>query len=305
MHFLLWIKPRGLDWLFEFIAPPSARKFGQFTNDTIAKRLALHIEQKNKPEEERRQDILYFLREAKDPDTGLPAYNDSDLKAEASLMIIAGSDTTSISLSGVFFGLTGNPSCCQKLVQEIRTTFNTPEEIIYGPTLLSCKYLRACIDEGMRFAPSGPCDLPREVLPGGIRIQGNYYPEGTIVATVPWVMTRDEMIYEDPGNYRPERWIEDPAAGVSKASVARLKQDFHPFAAGPGSCLGRHVAMAEMLITVARTLHRLDIRRDPGSTLGAGRSSLGWGERDSRQMMLYDAFISLREGPQVQFRKRV
>lgn len=281
------------------------RKFNRFTNETLAERIALHKEQAGKPEIERRQDIFYFLREARDPDTGLPAYNDFDLKSESSLMIIAGSDTTSISLSGVFFCLTGNPSRCQKLVNEIRETFDTPEDIVYGPKLLSCKYLRACIDEGMRFAPSGPCDLPREVLPGGIRIHGNYYPEGTIVATVPWVMTRDELIYEDPGLYRPERWIEDPSAGVSKESVAHLKQNFHPFAAGPGSCLGRHVAMAEMMITVARTLHRLDIRRAPGSTLGAGKPSLGWGERDPRQIMLYDAFISLREGPEVQFKKRL
>lgn len=281
------------------------KSFNRFTNKTLAERIALHKEQEGKPEIEQRQDIFYYLREARDPDTGLPAYNDFDLKSESSLMIIAGSDTTSISLSGVFFGLTGNPSQCQKLVDEIRGTFETPADIVYGPKLLSCKYLRASIDEGMRFAPSGPCDLPREVLPGGIRIHGEYYPEGTIVATVPWVMTHDELIYEDPGLYRPERWIEDSSGGVSKESVARLKQNFHPFAAGPGSCLGRHIAVAEMMITVARTLHRLDIRRAPGSTLGAGKSSLGWGERDSRQMMLYDAFISLREGPEVQFKKRL
>lgn len=305
LHFLLWIKPRGLDRLFDIIAPPSVQKVSQFTTETLAERIALHKEQAEKPEVEQRQDIFYFLREARHPDTGLPAYNEFDLKSEAGLMIVAGSDTTSISLSGVFFGLTGDPSRCQKLVDEIRATFATPGDIVYGPKLLTCKYLRACIDEGMRLTPSGPCDLPREVLPGGIRIHGTYYPEGTIVATVPWVMTRDETIYDDPGQYRPERWMEDPSVGVSKEAVARLKQYFHPFAAGPGACLGRHVAMAEMMITVARTLHRFDIRRAPGSTLGAGRPSLGWGERDPRQMVLYDAFISLREGPEVQFRKRL
>ncbi|KAL1882973.1 hypothetical protein Daus18300_000611 [Diaporthe australafricana] len=304
LDFLIWIKPRGLDWLFGIIAPQSVRDFNRFTDETLAERKALHAQQAEKPEGERRQDIFYFIREARDPDTGLPAYNDMDLKSESSLMIIAGSDTTSISLSGVFFCLTGDPTRCQKLVDEIRATFDTPEDIVYGPKLLNCKYLRACIDEGMRFAPSGPCDLPREVLKGGIRIDGNYYPEGTIVATVPWALTHDKSLYGDPEVYRPERWIEDSSAGVSKESVARLKQNFHPFAAGPGACLGRHVAMAEMLLTVARTLHRLDIRRLPGSTFGGGRPSLGWGESDPRQITLYDAFISLRDGPEVQFRKR-
>lgn len=163
LDFLLWIKPRGHDWLFQFIAPPSVKRFTRFTKETLVERMALHKEQAGKPEVERRRDTFYYLREARDPDTGLPAYNDFDLKSECGLMIVAGSDTTSISLSGVFFCLTGDPSRCQKLVEEIRTTFDTPEDIVYGPKLQGCRYPRACIDEGMRFAPSGPCDLPREL----------------------------------------------------------------------------------------------------------------------------------------------
>lgn len=280
------------------------KQFNQFSKKTLTERLVLHGEQAEKPEEQRRQDMFYYLREAKDPDTGLAAYNESDLDAECSLLIIAGSDTTAISLSGIFFCLTGDPDRCQKLAHEIRTTFDNCEDIVYGPKLLGCKYLKACIDEAMRLTPTGPCDLPREILEGGARIDGEYYPRGTIVGTVPWVTTRDDRVYDNPEAFLPERWIEGSSADVTRETVTRLRQSFHPFAAGPGSCIGRHVAMAEILLTVARTLHRLDIRRVPGSTLGAGKSSLGWGERDPRQMLLFDAYISLRQGPEVQFRKR-
>ncbi|KAJ4388533.1 hypothetical protein N0V93_005991 [Gnomoniopsis smithogilvyi] len=251
--------------------------FNRFSHETFVRRMVLHNEWKKNPEIEQRHDMLYFLCEALDPDTGLAAYNEAELEAEAALLIVAGSDTTSISLAGTFFCLTGNPSICQKLVEEIRANFDKVEDIVYGPKLLNC----------------------------GIRIDGSYYPEGTIVGTVPWVSTQDEQVYDDPLAYRPERWIVDSSTGVSKESVARLKQNFHPFSAGPTSCVGRHLAMAEMLITVARTLHRFDIRRAPGSALGAGSPDRGWGERDPRQMVLYDAFISLYEGPEVQFKRRL
>lgn len=305
MKFLLWIKPRGLDQLFEHITPASIRKYNQFVAENITNRIALQIEQARKPEHERRQDIFYFLCDAQDPDSGIPAYNEDELRAESSLLIIAGSDTTSISLSGVLFYLTGDTRRYQKLVDEILTTFKFAEDITYGPRLLGCKYLKACLDEGMRLTPSGPCELPREVLPGGIQIKGEYYPPGTILGTVPWANSRNREVYGDPEVFRPERWIVDEeSTGVTEEDVRRIKANFHPFSNGPGSCIGKNLAVMEMLITLARTIFRLDIRRAPGSTLGGGAPELGWGARDKKQFHLTDAYISLRQGPEVQFRKR-
>lgn len=304
LNFIIWLKPRGLDRLFDLISPPPVRQYNKFLHDTVTSRIKLQKEQAEKPESERRQDMFYFLSEARDPDTGLPAYDEGDLRAESSLLIIAGSDTTAVSICGIFFYLTGDPRRCQKLADEILAAFDSADDIVHGPKLLGCTYLRACIDEGMCLAPSGPCELPREVLPGGIRIGAEYYPPGTIVGTVPWVSSRNEEVWGDAGVFRPERWILDEANGVTAESLARLRANFHPFLTGPGSCVGKNVAMAEMMICVARTLHRLELRRAPGSTLGGGKHELGWGARDKRQFQLEDAFISLRQGPEVQFRKR-
>lgn len=136
--------------------------------------------------------MFYFLCEARDPDTGLPVYGEDDLRAESTLLIIAGSDTTAVSLCGIFFYLTGDPRRCRKLEDEILATFESAEDIVLGPKLQGCTYLRACVDEAQRLSPSGPCEFPREVLPGGIRIDGEYYPPGTIVGTAPWVNSRNE-----------------------------------------------------------------------------------------------------------------
>ncbi|KAK4183166.1 cytochrome P450 [Podospora australis] len=305
LSLLLWLKPRGLDAFFELVTPPAVQEYNKFVHENITSRIALHAAEQSIPEAERRQDIFYFLAGATDPDTGKPVYKENDLRAESSLLIIAGSDTTSVSLSGIFFYLTANPRCLDKLTAEIRSTFSRAEDIVHSSQLLGCQYLRACVDEGMRLTPSGPCELPREVLEGGILIKGEYYPPGTIVATVPWVNSRNQEVYgPDAEVFRPERWIVEEAHGVTKEEVKRARDGFHPFLSGPGNCVGKNVAMAEMLITLARTLHRLDVRRAPGSTVGGGGPDQGWGARDAGQFQLFDAYISLRKGPEVQFRGR-
>ena len=57
------------------------------------------------------------------------------------------------------------------------------------------------------MAPAGPSELPREVLPGGTVIEGDYYPAGVIVGTPNWAMGHNEEHYGDASTFRPERWI--------------------------------------------------------------------------------------------------
>jgi cytochrome P450 len=286
------------------MSPPAVVAYEKFMVDAVTDRIALYKTQKDRPDEEKRLDMFHFLCDAKNPDTGLPAYSEAELRSEAALLVVAGSDTTSVSLSGTLFYLTGNPEKYQKLVDEILATFPTVDDIVYGPMLHGCTYLKACIDEGMRLAPAGPSELPREILAGGQVIAGEYYPEGVVVGTSSWVDSRNVDVYGDAEVFRPERWIVDEATGVTKESVAKLKSHFHPFTTGLGACLGKSLAISEMMLVVARTLYRFHVRRAPGSIFGAGGPELGWGASDSTQMHLQDAYITLRKGPEVQFKKR-
>ncbi|KAI5924595.1 benzoate 4-monooxygenase cytochrome P450 [Camillea tinctor] len=288
---LLWLKPRGLDQLLEFITPSAAKKYHQFVQTSVSARIALQKHQAAKPEHERRQDLFYFVASARDASTGRPAYTEPELHAESSLLIVAGSDTTAVSLSGVFFYLTADPARCRKLTREIRAVFDSARDIVYGPELLQCVYLRACVDEALRLTPTVPSEPPREVLPGGARISGEVYPAGTVVGVVPWAIALNRSVYGDDAEaFRPERWI---AGGEEEEeALRRAKSGFHPFLSGPCNCAGKNLAMAEILITVARTLHRLDVRRAPG----------GGGER---LMQVVDGYIALRKGPEVQFRRRM
>jgi cytochrome P450 len=304
LSLIIWLKPRGLDRIMELVTPRPVQQFNDFIFDSVKSRFELYKKQKDIPDDERRQDMLYFLCKAQDPNTGHPAYTEDELRAEASLLVIAGSDTTAASLAGIFWYLIRAPRCYQKLVDELQRTFKTAEDVVYGPKLVGCTYLRACIDEGIRLVPPGPCEPPREVLAGGLNVLNEHYPKGTIVGTAPWCDSLNVEVYGDPTVFRPERWIIDEAAGVTKEMVAGIRTNFHPFLTGPGSCAGKNIALAEILLFVSRTLLRFDMRKTPGSTVGEGNPGLGWGERDGKQFQIVDAYISFKQGPEVQLRKR-
>lgn len=284
------------------MAPREVQQYYDFVARGVAQGLAL---ERKSQSSHVREDIFHFLCTATDPNTGAPAYSLEELLAETHLLIIAGRDTTATTISALFFYICRDPRVYNKLTREIRTTFTSAEEIRPGPALTSSTYLRACIDEALRMAPPGPSEFPRVVLRGGMSIDGEYYPEGVVVGTAGWANGHSEEFYGDANTYRPERWLVSEENDITADEVARLKNGFNPFLKGSGSCIGQHIAITELMMLLGRTLFRMDVRIVPGSALGEGNPSLGWGRRLGNQFQLRDAYMAIREGPLVQFRKRV
>jgi cytochrome P450 len=90
------------------------------------------------------------------------------------------------------------------------------EDIVTGPRLSSCIYLRAVIDETMRMSPLGAAEGIREVLLGGIDVKGHYIEVGLNVGTAIYALHHDEEIFHDPFLFRPERWIVSESVSAKK-----------------------------------------------------------------------------------------
>jgi cytochrome P450 len=303
LNLVLFLQPRGLNTLQERIRHADVKEYNTFVESRVDKRIAAH----EASEKAARHDMLYFLLAATDPETKSRVYADRNhLLAESRLLVLAGTDTSAATICGLFFYLAHNSRVLAKLSAEVRSTFASAEEIMLGPKLSKCKYLRACVDEALRIAPPAPGELPREVLPGGATIDGRFYPAGTVVGCSAWSMGRDEAVYGDANTYRPERWIPSshPDTLNSEEQVRNLKKNFHPFSIGSGDCAGRNVALLELLLVCARTVYKTDIRIAPGRSDGEGRPELGWGQRSRNEYMVKDAFLCLKKGPVLQFRRR-
>ncbi|KAF4617109.1 hypothetical protein G7Y89_g15040 [Cudoniella acicularis] len=156
LNTLAWLKPQGLDSIFNSVLPRDVRRYFKFVDDAFSQRMSLH--HSTAPEKPGPKDLFHYLLSAKDPLNDQP-YHPNELLPEAVVFVLAGSDTAAIVMSAFFFYMTRNPRVYNKLQREIRDTFKEINEV-QGPKLASCIYLRACIDECMRMSPGGPSESP-------------------------------------------------------------------------------------------------------------------------------------------------
>ena len=250
----------------------------------------------------KQRDIFAGLLEARDPETGR-GYSQQDLVAEAGILIVAGSDTTATTLTATLFYLLHYPAALEEVQREVKENFGSLEEIRIGPQLTACRYLYACIDEAMRLSPPVGGVLPREIMKGGVTVDGHHFPAGIDIGVPTYTIHHNETYYPDPFAFKPERWIPDPT--MSKESLEISQSAFCPFGVGRTSCVGKYLAYQEMGIMVARLVWQFDMRVQPDSTLGEGKPGLGWGRQRKNEFQLYDAFVSTHEGPLVEFRPRI
>lgn len=217
-------------------------------------------------------------------------------------------------MAATLFYLVRNEAALRKVTEEVRSKFSDAEEIVQGAGLTSCTYLRACIDEAMRLSPSVGGILPREVLAGGITIDGHHVPEGTVVGVPHYTIHHNPDYYPAPFDFIPERWVQGASAtlggkGVAATTittddVARAQSAFCPFSVGPRGCIGKGLAYHEMTTTLARTIYLYDMRRAVGvKDPGEGSRDLEWGRHRESEYQLIDTFTSARDGPMVEFRK--
>ncbi|KAF4969235.1 hypothetical protein FSARC_3488 [Fusarium sarcochroum] len=175
--------------------------------------------------------------------------------------MFAGSDTTAITLSAVFYYLLKNPSCMAKLRDEV-DKHTAKSELSKAPTFKETQqmpYLQAVIKEALRIHPAVGAVLERVVPEGGSMICGRFFPEGTKVGINSWVAHRNTRVFgDDAEQFNPERWLVDDSNRLSL-----MNHYFIPFGLGSRSCLGRHVSMLEMSKLIPRIIRDFDFELDP------------------------------------------
>lgn len=297
----VWLKPRGLDWLIGKAAPPALTNWENFVSDCLEKRTKVQEETKEKPDAEKRKDFFYYLFDAKDPETG-EIMSREELYNESELLIIAGSDTTSIVMSAMMFYLARNPGVQARLEAEIDAAFSSASEIAAGPALQGCKFLKAFIQEACRMTPPVGAEPARQVRPGGTWVGEDFFPEGTKLSTGLYCLSYSEEVFPDPFKFQPERWI--LGEGATPESLATAESGFCAFSAGSRGCIGKNLAWLEMQIVMAKLIWNLEVRQDEKNHLGAGDPNGPVGRREVEQYQVKDAFVAMRDGPMVQFKRR-
>ena len=201
--------------------------------------------------------------------------------------LLAGHDTTSITLSWVFYWLSRTPRALAAVRRELDELFGPeaadPEAVRRqllspgGPDLVHrMTYITAVIKETLRLHP--PAATARYVPPGtGFTVRTptgeDRCLDGLIIYNCEGLIQRDPSVYGETANdFVPERWLGDASAQVPAAA-------WRPFERGPRGCIGQEFAMIEIRIIIAAVAHRFDL-----SKVGLGELALD----EKRQPILGD-----------------
>ncbi|MGZ3473203.1 MAG: cytochrome P450 [Polyangiales bacterium] len=189
------------------------------------------------------KDLLSMLLAARDEEGR--GMNETQLRDEAITLILAGHETTAISLSWTLVLLSQNPGARAKLEAEIDSVLGDRAPTMAD--LAKLPYADAVVRESMRLYPPA-WSLGREAVTE-VEVGGRRFPKGTNFWMVPWTMHRDRRFYERPNAFEPERW----ASGLAKKIP---KYAYFPFGGGPRLCIGHSFATMEailVLVTLARS----------------------------------------------------
>jgi len=164
----------GLDWLLPYLTPKRLSDLRtanlKFTREKMAKRVEMGEGQGN-----------FFDKAIAESDlekgTGMSR---DEMDSNASILVLAGSETTATLLSGATFLLCKHPDVLRKLNEEVRSTFAREEDIDLM-SVSKLDYLLVVLDEALRMYPPVPNTGARTVPKQGSMVAGKWVPGGVSI----------------------------------------------------------------------------------------------------------------------------
>ncbi|KAL2830469.1 hypothetical protein BDW59DRAFT_170061 [Aspergillus cavernicola] len=177
-------------------------------------------------------------------------------------MAFAGSETTAISLSAIFYYLLKHPQYMQRVREELDTAVqngtisNRQSGLVTWSESQTLPFLDACIKESFRICPAAGLHLERVTPASGIEISGHFIPGGTIVGCSAWVMHRREEIFgPEVDTFNPDRWLTVPEEKLKTMNGTMLQ-----FGAGSRTCIGKNISLMEIYKLVPSFLRRFEVQ---------------------------------------------
>lgn len=167
-------------------------------------------------------------------------------------MLLGGSDSNKVALTWAFSLLLNNPEAMKRAKEELNIQIGKERQVSISdiPKLV---YLGAIVKETLRLYPPGPLMAPREFIEDCII--GDYHVKcGTKLIVNLSKISRDPQVWEDPLDFRPERFLD-----VHKnVDIKGRHFELMPFGAGRRICPGITFGLQLLHLSLATLLHAFE-----------------------------------------------
>ena len=187
--------------------------------------------------------LTLLLRAQENPEVEMP---DEQIRDEVATFLIAGHETTALSLTYTLSLLSWNPEARRRVREEAR------EALGDGPPehddLDDLEYTKRAYREALRLYPPAWAVFRQA---DGDQPLGDYLIEdGSAIITPQWSVHRDDRYFEAPETFDPDRWARRDPNAVGA---------YFPFSTGPHACIGRGFALSGATLVLARLVRDFDV----------------------------------------------
>jgi cytochrome P450 len=196
-------------------------------------------------------DLTSRLIAARDGDDHL---SDDEVREQILIFMLAGHETTSMSLTFAFHLLGRHRDIQEKVRDEVKRVLGDQPPTA-AQLIGELPYTMAVLKEAMRLYPAAPITGRRSVE--DTTIGGYDIPSGSDVVLSVWSIHHRADLWPDPERFHPDRFLGNPDIG---------RYEWMPFGAGPRACIGQHFSMLESVATLAGLIRDFDFAAPAGSS---------------------------------------
>ncbi|CAF2141144.1 unnamed protein product [Brassica napus] len=187
--------------------------------------------------------------------------NEEEIVSLCSEFLNGGTDTTATALQWIMANLVKNPEIQERLYEEIKSVVAGEEgKEIEEEEAHKMPYLKAVVLEGLRRHPPGHFVLPHSVTEDTV-LGGYKVPKRGTVNFMVAEIGRDPAVWDDPMEFKPERFIgeEEPVDITGSRGIKMM-----PFGAGRRICPGIGLAMLHLEYYVANMVKEFEWKEVKG-----------------------------------------
>jgi cytochrome P450 len=196
----------------------------------------------------RGQDILSLLLDAEDEDGN--TLSDLQIRDEVMTLMFAGHDTTTSTVSFMFYELARHPQVVARLLTEQDTRLAggepTAAQLISG----ELSELELVLDETLRMYP--PAWVGPRRARESFEFEGSTVPARAFVNYCSWASHHLPDVFPEPEEFRPERFTPEARAELPKGAYV-------PFGGGSRTCVGMRFGQLEVRTIATRILSRFTL----------------------------------------------